>query len=53
MDRVTADKLELDAKIKRLEEIQNDQELSSTLEKDLKAKVVQLENELFDKNKVF
>lgn len=44
--------LELEDKIRKLEIIQKDQESNSTLEQDLKTKILQLESEVLVKNKV-
>lgn len=46
------EKIDLLARIGELEKLETEKELASTMEKDLRARISQLENELFDKNKV-
>lgn len=52
MDLANIDKVELSNRIKDLEKLESEKEHASSVEKELRAKITQLENDLFDKNKV-
>ncbi|KAL0273778.1 UNVERIFIED_CONTAM: hypothetical protein PYX00_006375 [Menopon gallinae] len=51
LDSLSHEKTDLLARIGELEKLEAEKELASTTEKDLKSRISQLENELFDKNK--
>lgn len=52
MNKTVSEKSELDSVVKKIEKIEKEKEVASVVERELKAKVAYLENELFEKNKV-